>query len=489
MKYAISLVLFLSLSGCTVGPQMLRTSRAAYNEAIQQTTLEQLLLNIVRLNYHEPPFFLNVGGVNAQFSVSHTATAVATINENVGEHPLNANTLAITGESSFSDTPTITLTPLQDKEYLRLLEPIDRDTLAYLLGSGRKLDLIFRLCVASIGDIVNQVDPQQRAPGSPPEMPVYLIEQTALGSEQNTKQKPVPGEEEDAQEDCAKKEFKTKFREVVSRLAELKNKRAISIGVTEGGKELAPKFERTDITPELVIDAYEQGLCFQEIKIQKGWYNLTKPTKKLKLAVGNRKNQDWVLVKDLLNLDDHSTYSININKPTSPEESQSNKGKEINISTKSLVAMMMYVSRTIEIPKKHDHLFAVDFVDKAKAALEEFLDNVTKALNAEKKAWDAMKKAEALDSAKAKEKAKTAKEEAETAKEEAETAREEANETLLNIRSSAWRPTHRLAVRYRNYWYYIEDKDESSRMTLSLLEELFLLRAGPVQSPMLTLPL
>lgn len=71
------------LAGCALGPAALRASRVPYNEVIQRTTNEQLLLNLVRLQYREAPLFLEVGSVAAQFSFRESANIDGTINEGV----------------------------------------------------------------------------------------------------------------------------------------------------------------------------------------------------------------------------------------------------------------------------------------------------------------------------------------------------------------------------------------------------------------------
>ena len=59
-KYLAGLLLVISSSiflGCTkYGPVFLHSERSQYNQAIQKTNDEQLLLNLVRLKYHDTPF-------------------------------------------------------------------------------------------------------------------------------------------------------------------------------------------------------------------------------------------------------------------------------------------------------------------------------------------------------------------------------------------------------------------------------------------------
>ena len=56
----------LIVAGCGLGPSMMRADRLTYNDAIQFTERQELLLNIIRLRYNEDlnfslpvPFQLN----------------------------------------------------------------------------------------------------------------------------------------------------------------------------------------------------------------------------------------------------------------------------------------------------------------------------------------------------------------------------------------------------------------------------------------------
>ncbi|NOX57850.1 MAG: hypothetical protein GXP29_03210 [Planctomycetes bacterium] len=62
---------------------------------------------------------------------------------------------------------------------------------------------------------------------------------------------------------------------------------------------------------------------------------------------------------------------------------------------------------------------------------------------------------------------------------------------LFAVHSSATKPRHvAVAVKHRGYWFYINDDDESTKSTFSLLGQLFMLQTGEVtkSSPVLTLP-
>ena len=76
------LPLLLLMTGCTgIGAARIEGDRGNYNQAIQQTNDEQLLLNLVRLKYRDTPFFMEVSNVASQFIFSAGADASSGITE------------------------------------------------------------------------------------------------------------------------------------------------------------------------------------------------------------------------------------------------------------------------------------------------------------------------------------------------------------------------------------------------------------------------
>jgi hypothetical protein len=56
------------LSGChQFGPGTIERARVSYNEVINRTSNEQLLLNLVRLKYRDTPFFLEISSLTSSF--------------------------------------------------------------------------------------------------------------------------------------------------------------------------------------------------------------------------------------------------------------------------------------------------------------------------------------------------------------------------------------------------------------------------------------
>jgi hypothetical protein len=62
--------------GCSFGPHALERTRLPYNAAINRTTEEQLLLNIVRLRYNDTPSSLAVSAIATQFELQQNLSIV-----------------------------------------------------------------------------------------------------------------------------------------------------------------------------------------------------------------------------------------------------------------------------------------------------------------------------------------------------------------------------------------------------------------------------
>lgn len=157
------------LSGCLAGPGVLRAGRTRYNEAIRLTAGEQLLLNLVRLKYHDSPLFLDVGSIAAQFEVTQSAEAAGTLNENVGPLPLNPDVLSLGGRVAYAERPTLTLVPLQGEQFIqRLLTPIPLETIALLQGSGWSIERVLRLTVQRANGLDNATSASGPTPARAP---------------------------------------------------------------------------------------------------------------------------------------------------------------------------------------------------------------------------------------------------------------------------------------------------------------------------------
>jgi hypothetical protein len=110
------LLLSLFAAGCaTVGVTSINNGRTSYNEAIHNTSLQQILLNLARVNLHELPLILDVSEVDAASVLEGTVTGGAS---GIGARPgTSGGTLAgtvgaISGAGVYEESPTIRYQPL-----------------------------------------------------------------------------------------------------------------------------------------------------------------------------------------------------------------------------------------------------------------------------------------------------------------------------------------------------------------------------------------
>ena len=138
------------LAGCTIGPAVYESSFTQYNDAVRKTLDEQMLANLVRMRYYESPMFLQVASLNTTFSVGATAGAsVSSVSG--GDDTLGANV-----GGSYSETPTISFSMPESKEYYgRLLAPLSAAQVTSLVLAGFDSELVFRTAVRGMNGLQN----------------------------------------------------------------------------------------------------------------------------------------------------------------------------------------------------------------------------------------------------------------------------------------------------------------------------------------------
>lgn len=150
----LALVAALTLSGCAsnVGPKTVGPARFDYNQALSNSWNEQILLNLVRLRYRDTPVFLEVGTVLAQYSV----TGVGTLGVDITDGPVDDDIYGIGGAVEFSESPTITYTPLQGEEFVRrLLTPVTPANVLLLSQAGWSIERLMLCCVNRLNGLPN----------------------------------------------------------------------------------------------------------------------------------------------------------------------------------------------------------------------------------------------------------------------------------------------------------------------------------------------
>jgi len=147
------LVLF-ALSGCAmVGPKSISMGRADYNEAINRTEDEQMLLSIVKGRYGETFSLLAVSGVAANVRFRANAGVEAGFGP---ERYYLGNLVPFSGGLAYEENPTITYAPVQGEQYLRqLLSPIPLDILVLIIRAGTNPATNLTMLANRINDLRN----------------------------------------------------------------------------------------------------------------------------------------------------------------------------------------------------------------------------------------------------------------------------------------------------------------------------------------------
>jgi hypothetical protein len=194
----------------TIGPLSLEYQRTNYNEAIARTNEEQLLLNLVRLRYHDTPFFLSVTNVTSRFNLNVNGSARV---PNLAGNDLDQSISLSTG-GSYTESPTIAYSPVTGEKFIRdILSPIPPENIALLAQSGWSIERIMLLCVQALNNLFN-------APSASGPTPVYAPQYQEFGR-------------------------------FASMLRELQRARAIEIAADENGNAVLRFFPNAELTEQI----------------------------------------------------------------------------------------------------------------------------------------------------------------------------------------------------------------------------------------------
>lgn len=152
VRFGALLVVLLWLTGCTFGPRNITPDRFNYTAAIAQSNNEQLLANLVRLRYSEPPVFLGIGSVLTQYVYSGAVSVDGVTSQETAALP--DWTIGGSARGAYIERPTITYTPLVGQEFAQqLLAPIDVQAIFALVESGWSPEALVKLTVEGINEL------------------------------------------------------------------------------------------------------------------------------------------------------------------------------------------------------------------------------------------------------------------------------------------------------------------------------------------------
>ena len=148
----LSLVIISSIFlGCTkYGPGFLQSERSQYNQAIQKTNDEQLILNLVRLKYHDSPLFMEVSNIASRFTFQNDISITTQLQAGAkGIFTPDAGTFV-------EERPTVSYSPLHGENFVKsVLTAVSLKTIALLFHSGWSIERVFKVCLQRIDKLKN----------------------------------------------------------------------------------------------------------------------------------------------------------------------------------------------------------------------------------------------------------------------------------------------------------------------------------------------
>lgn len=143
----------LLLAGCaTVGFHELPRERLGYVQAIAESWKEQMLLNVVKVRYLDPPVYLDISSVISTTSLEAEVSLGGTV------FPQNsfANSRMLGASGRYGQTPTITYEPLTGERLVKSMPtPIAPETVFATITGGGRADFILRATTQAVNGIYN----------------------------------------------------------------------------------------------------------------------------------------------------------------------------------------------------------------------------------------------------------------------------------------------------------------------------------------------
>ncbi len=307
-------------SGCILGPKALDCSRPKYNEIIQRTEMEQMLLNLVRLKYREPPMFMEVPNVTEQFNFTGGGGLSGTIKE------LAPDILGLHVDLKAEEKPTITYTPMQDDVFnKRLIAPIDLEVIDLLTRTGWSASRVLRLIVQNINDVDNATSAGGPTPGLAPEFEAFAV--------------------------------------VCDQLRQLQKSRQMEFSYKEKLKPGAPKsipIDAAHVNGEHLVLAAKEGLEFRLAEDNKlVLYSRDDWSLVLRIAPEAVDSPEVQCIKELLSLGPPTFeepqeyyYEVRVAKEGQIKDRGTQRAK-LHVSTRSFLEMMYYLSQGVSVPCEH----------------------------------------------------------------------------------------------------------------------------------------
>jgi len=143
----------LGLSTCAgLGPASISTDRGSYIDILSLTDKQELLSNIVRVKYTDPPVFLQVNSITASPSLEIGSESEF----KVGGGDIPPPLAILKPKIIYDDNPTISYTPLSGKQFANeLLVPFTLTPVFLMLNNGFDFSVVAELMFVSMNGLSN----------------------------------------------------------------------------------------------------------------------------------------------------------------------------------------------------------------------------------------------------------------------------------------------------------------------------------------------
>jgi hypothetical protein len=317
---------FAHLTGCAqYGPDAMRTSRLAYNDAVQASEQREILLNLVRLRYVEAPEFLAINGISTQMRFEVGASIGAEFGEVENDDTAVVSPGAAVG---YSETPTITFTPQRGQAFTRqLVAPVEMDSLYLLTHYGWGIDRVLLLIAKDLNGVDNTIS-----------------------------------READRQSFASLRDF----TELVTRMRRLEAERLIRVNVQYRREELSAPIPIERVSAESLLKAVEDGHRL-ELQDDPPAYVLTSQRAHYVLNVDRKAwdHPDFQAISNLLGLSPQQEI-YEIDPPGNGD------GNGLRLNTRSVLGTMAYLSNAVSVPPEHEGF--VNQANNLNSVLKDLID-------------------------------------------------------------------------------------------------------------------
>jgi hypothetical protein len=150
MRCATLAVLSLSVGCSSIGPGTVARDRFDYSAAISDSWKRQILLNIVKFRYLDPPIFVDVGQIVSGYTLEYGASAGGTLTS-------GTDTVTLGGTARYTDRPTITYVPLTGNQFQRaMMTPLPPASVFGAIQAGWPAEGVLFASVEAINGLRNE---------------------------------------------------------------------------------------------------------------------------------------------------------------------------------------------------------------------------------------------------------------------------------------------------------------------------------------------